>query len=98
MSRPSGKFDGALGALTRKKPEPEATAPERPNVGMSKSPKVDIRESGPVQPTEEKRDRYTTYQFPSLVKEVKRHALDTDVPDYAVVEAALREYLERHRK
>lgn len=112
----TGKFDGALGALTRKKAEPVPVMSERPNVEMSESPnvgmpenpnvemsegpKMDVRESGPATPApevEEKRSRYTTFLHRAMVKDIQRHALETDVPDYAVVEAAVREYLERHK-
>jgi hypothetical protein len=41
--------------------------------------------------------QYGTYLKPESIKALRRVALDKEVPDYQVVQAAVDEYLEKHK-
>ena len=94
MSRPTSKFGGALAKL-RQEPasNPETGEPENLKAGKQESPIVPAPAPTPEPAA---REKYSTSLPSDLVKAMKLHAVKAGVKDYAVVEAALREYLERH--
>jgi hypothetical protein len=49
-------------------------------------------------PTKPLVEKYTTHLQASTIKALKRFAFDHDLKDYEVVEAAISEYLEKHKK
>lgn len=90
MSKPAGKFSGAFGAIAKAKAGGET--PETPNPRNPETPEA--VQSAPFQ-EEERREKYTTFQLPSLVMRMKMYALQNKMKDYAVIEEALHEYLEK---
>lgn len=86
-----GKFSGAFGAFARAKEGAAEAAPEIPN---SRTPEI-APAPEPAQ-VEEKREKYTTFQMPSLIQQAKLYAVKNKLKDYEVVETALREYLEKN--
>ena len=41
--------------------------------------------------------RYATYLSPKSIKKIKLHAVETDMPDYSVVQAAIDAYFEKRK-
>lgn len=100
MSDPTSKYEGTLGQIQRRKQQESASPQE------DKPASVQVREAAnahvpevptpAVQHDEDPRERYTSRLPRSLVKALKRYALDHDLNDYEVLEQAAREFLERH--
>lgn len=94
MTGPSSKFATTLGRLQ----QPDAPVPETPQTGKPASGEVGKQGSGQAStsaPSPDERGKYTTILPKALVKAVQRHAFEHELKDYAVVEQALREFLER---
>lgn len=91
MTGPSSKFATTLGRLQ----QPDAPVPATPQTGKPVSREAGKQGSGQT-PVVDERGKYTTILPKSLVKAVQRHAFEHELKDYAVVEQALREFLERH--
>ena len=46
---------------------------------------------------DEKVEKYTTHLEPSMVKKIKRYALDQDIKDYQVIKEALTSFFEKNK-
>lgn len=92
MTGPSSKFAQTLGRLQ----QPDAAEPANPQAGKPASPQASEPANPPATAETDPREKYTTRLPKSVVKAVKQLGLDTEQPDYAVVEAAIREYLAKH--
>lgn len=91
MSKPAkpsdGKFDGALGALSRARQESATPRPETLMSGHHETPT-----SG--QDTDA-REKYSTVLPKSLKKRLKVYAAENELDDCDVVSQALQEFFER---
>ena len=88
MSKPSdGKFDGALGALSRARQQAEIPQPEILMSGHHETPtsgqEADVRE------------KYSTVLPKSLKKKLKVYAAENELDDCDVVTRALQEFFDR---
>ena len=88
MSKPSdGKFDGALGALSRARQQSGTPQPETLMSGHQETPT-----SGPEADV---REKYSTVLPKRLKKKLKVYAAENELDDCDVVTQALQEFFDR---
>ncbi len=81
----------ALRPVAHIEPEPEKVEPPKPAPAEAPKAQPPTNQNGELK-------RYTTYLAPQSIKKIKLHAVETDVPDYSVVQAAIDAYFEKKKR
>jgi hypothetical protein len=80
---------------------PKGRLPEIPKAGMPESNFSGKREIMKTRKPETlpfvKAEKYSTQLAPSMIKQIKQYAIEHDIKDYEVVQAAIKDYLARNK-
>ena|ERR1700680_4677437 len=100
------KKTGKTPSLVEKPANPQTVLPETPQVLLP----ANLQDGKPAKPNvgkptnllnripaHEVVEKYTTRLLPSLIKEIRVFAAQHDIPDYEVVQQAVKEYLAKRK-